>query len=142
MPMKTRYVPKEERTTNNPSGLKPIKREQWKKIAECLEIGGNLHDAAAYARCSYGRLYRNVAADKHLAKDVAELMADCKMHHLRKVYDGEKGWQSSAWYLERMYRKEYALHQPEMTEDEKAIQVRKIVRKAGLMPKILKPSEN
>lgn len=113
---------------------KPIKMSQWKKIAHMLEIGGNLHDAAAIARISYGRLVRNIESDRHMERDVQELMADCKQHHLQKIYDGERGWQSSAWFLERIYRKEFSLNMGDATEEEKAIQIRKIIRKSGVRP--------
>jgi hypothetical protein len=142
--MKLRYIPEDEKTT--PQGKsaepKPISRDQWQKIAYAIRIGGNLHDAAAYARISYGRLYRNIEAERHLKRDVNELMVKCKFHHLRRVYKGEKGWQSSAWFLERMYRKEFALNLPPGTSDEeKAIQMRKVIRRQGPIPRP-EPSNN
>lgn len=118
----------------NKTEPKPIKPHQWEKITEIMRIGGTLEDAAAYARISRRRLQRNIDAEAHLARDVREMMADCKRHHMRKIYDGERGWQSSAWWLERMYRREYALNLHEATDEEKAIQVRKIVRRQGPPP--------
>ena len=32
-----------------------------------------------------------------------------KLRHLRRINEGEKTWQSSAWFLERRYREEFAL---------------------------------
>lgn len=140
--MKLSYVAEEDRkekmSTQRP---KPIKPSQWAKIANMLKIGGTLEDAADLARISYGRLYRNIEAEVHLQKDIKELMADCKKHHLQKIYDGEKGWQASAWFLERMYRKQFSLIDKTQEDEERAIQLRKVVRKTGVRPQ-LEPSVN
>lgn len=148
MPMlgtKMRYVPQDMKdgTQNENNQPKPITRDQWKKIAHCLEIGADLQTAASYARISFNRLQRNLNADKGLAKDVLELFAQCKVHHLQKIYDGEKGWQASAWFLSRIYRKEFG-EVPGNTEEEKAIQMRKIVRRKGPIPesRLQKPVAN
>lgn len=134
---KTRYIDPEFKLTpqGRASVPKPITDDEWDKIAEMLKIGGNLKDAAAYAGISYGRLYRNIDAEKHLKRRVAKIMAKCKKHHLQRVYDGERGWQSSAWFLERMYRKEYSMSHGDNSEEEKAIQIRKMVRRTGPIPK-------
>jgi hypothetical protein len=139
--MKTAYVPFEEKTheCGRASPPKPIKPHQWERIAKALRIGMNLQDAADLAKISYGRLYRNIEADKHLSKEVRHLFATCKEHHVQKIYDGERGWQASAWFLERMFRKEYALHLPDASDEEKAIQMRKIIRKKGVPPGRLQP---
>lgn len=139
-----RYIPQadkapgyEDRAPNQP---KPIKQHQWAKIANMLKIGGTIEDAAAIARISTGRLLRNIEAETHLKKDVQELMSDCKRHHLQRIYDGDRGWQSSAWFLERVYRKQYSLVAQLEGDQEKAIQMRKIVRKVGVLPSVA--SEN
>ena len=133
--MKLDYVPtplrKTKMATQHP---KPILDEQWERIAEMLKYGGNLEDAAAFAGISYGRLYRNFAAEVHLRKKVKKIMAKCKLHHLKRVYEGVRGWQSSAWFLSRVYRREYGETVPGESTDEKAIRVRKVVRKMGPLP--------
>lgn len=111
-----------------------IRPDQWVKIADMLRVGGTLKDAAAIARISHKRLERNLEAEVHLRRDVAELMAECKKHHLTRIYDGVRGWQASAWFLERIYRREYALHMPDSSDEERAIQVRKMVRRQGPLP--------
>ena len=113
---------------------KPLTDEQWYLISRMLRVGGTLPDAAAFARCSEKRLYRNLAAEVHLRKDVAQIMAKCKFHHLMRVYKGVRGWQSSAWFLERVYRREFALHIDDASKEERAIQVRKLVRRQGPIP--------
>lgn len=136
-----KFVPQEKKT--RPCGIasepKPIKPHQWKVISEALQIGLTLQDAADLAKISFGRLMRNIDADKHLQREVRHLFADCKRHHVQKIYDGERGWQASAWYLERMHRKEYALHLVDGSDEEKAIQMRKIIRKKGVPPGAAQP---
>lgn len=140
----SRYVPEDEKTTpqGKSSKPKPIKPHQWEKIAKMMRIGGTLEDAAALARISESRLRRNINADVHLRKDINAMFAEVKEHHLQRIYDGEKGWQSSAWWLERMYRREYCLQLADAGPEEKAIQIRKIVREQGPRPKIAEPSAN
>jgi hypothetical protein len=114
---------------------------QWAKIAEFLRVGGDIDGAADFAGISRGRLRRNIEADAHMAKDVRRVMSECCHHHLERVYDGGRGWQSSAWFLERIYRKRFALIDQSGSDAERAIQVRKVVRQDGRRPE-LEPSDN
>lgn len=133
--MQTKFKSAEERVTpNGTKPAKPITMAQWSIIVDALTYGCTLEDAAHLARIGYGRLLRNIDAEKHLEKDVKEIMTKCKLHHLKKIYDGEKGWQASAWFLERVYRKQFALIDKQQEDEERAIQMRKVVREQGVRP--------
>lgn len=99
-------------------------------MCKVLRMGGSVRDAAMIAGTSVDKLMSRIAGDEELAKLFDQVRAEGKLHHLTRIYNGERQWQSSAWILERLHRQEFQLASTVPKEDEeKLIRTRQVVRK-------------
>ena len=85
------------------------------KILIAHENGLNQKDSAIFADIDESTLYRWLEKGKNARRgkyrkfydDFQKAQIKNKVYHLKKIQDDDS-WQSSAWYLERKYKKEFA----------------------------------
>jgi hypothetical protein len=88
--------------------------ETINKILIAHENGLNQRDSAIFADIDESTLYRWIEKGKKAKRgkyrkfydDFRKAQIKNKVYHLKKIQDDDS-WQSSAWYLERKYKKEY-----------------------------------
>jgi hypothetical protein len=106
-----------------------------------IREGGSLKDAAAIAMVAFAIVMQRMTDEPMFLARVQYAQAECKMGHIRKINEGAKGWNSSAWFLERRHAEEYSLSSVGSAREEKVIRVRRLVRSQVLDRPALPPSE-
>ena len=89
--------------------------ETINKILIAHENGLKQKDSAIFADIDESTLYRWLEKGKNARRgkyrkfydDFQKAQIKNKVYHLKKIQDDDS-WQSSAWYLERKYKKEFA----------------------------------
>jgi hypothetical protein len=79
-----------------------------------IEAGLTYEDACTRAGIQRDQLY-NWLKDPQKSERLEKAKVEGKFKHLQRINAGEKTWQSSAWFLERRYREEFALTREKTT---------------------------
>ncbi len=101
--------------------------------------GGTLTDAAHMASVPVEDVALFITRSPEFAAEVKRAEAQCKLYHLSRIRDGDRGWQSSAWFLEHRFPQEYSLRPGIEKEQEKIIKVRRIQLGQGVQQLIENP---
>jgi hypothetical protein len=94
--------------TRKKPGPHPTVTDQVKKqLIESVQVGLSLADALCMLGISRAAFIRARQADPQFGQGIKSASSRGKDYHLRRIYRGDPGWQSSAWFLERKYGSEY-----------------------------------
>ena len=88
-----------------------------KEICKYISEGLTQKDAAILADISDDTFHRWLKdADKtEFSEGIKKAKVKNKAHHINKI-SNDKSWQSSAWYLERIYKDEFAIKKEEVKQ--------------------------
>lgn len=106
----------------------PVNKAKMEKILDTVRHGGSVSDAALVAGITLSKLHRYLAQHEKFRRMLDKAQAECKVHHLKRIFQGLRQWQASAWYLERVYRPEFGSTDQVLEAEEKVIRTRKVVR--------------
>jgi hypothetical protein len=77
-----------------------------KPLLQAIEDGLTETDACHLVGIDPDTL-RRWKAKEEICGAIKSAIARGKHHHIKRIKAGDQGWQSSAWFLERKYRKEF-----------------------------------
>jgi hypothetical protein len=76
------------------------------RMFEALRVGMSEGDCAEMLGINT-ETFRRWKNRDGIGGDIKKAILEGKEHHLRRIFQGAVGWQSSAWFLERKYRSEF-----------------------------------
>lgn len=127
-------VDKQGRLGRNSSPGRPTvwNETMRQEIVLAIGDGASLDDAAKLVTIMLHHLQLEMQRNALFRVAVERAQVVSKLWHLRRVRDGVPQWQSSAWFLERRFRREFSLAVPPVDDVEKTIRVRNVVRSMTL----------
>jgi hypothetical protein len=87
-----------------------------KEICELVESGLNNEDACSYVGINPDTLYTWKKTKTDFNEALLKAKIGNKKYHIDKIKNAGS-WQSSAWYLERVYREEFAIKKEDQKQD-------------------------
>lgn len=103
--------------------------DEWIKITEAFELGMTWGEAADLINMKRLKLRKIVKRERPGLYRIKR--AENTKHHYRRIYDGERNWQASTWWLERHNPRRFGALRAINSEatEEQVIRTRKIVRR-------------
>jgi len=92
-----------------------ITTEQKELILQSIEGGLNNKDACTLAGVSSEWFYKQRSDNDEWSEAIKKAKVKNKAFHIDKI-SNDKSWQSSAWYLERIYKDEYQIKKEEVKQ--------------------------
>ena len=95
-----------KRRRGRPTKLTP---ELQERVCTLLSVGNTIetsctlagiHVDTLYAWCSQGEAGKS-SRHHEFSEAIKKARASAEAHHIQRIYQGERNWQSSAWWLER-----------------------------------------
>lgn len=83
--------------------------EVLERLEEAVKLGLSVDDACVYAGLHRSSYYEWVKKYPEVTDLLKKAEMTGKVHHLKRIYGGDKQWQSSAWFLERKFKEEWSL---------------------------------
>lgn len=105
---KGRYNDPNRKGWHNQYGKTKRYEEVIEAVVANIEAGLSYEDAFSLAGIHRDQLYAWLK-DPKKAEPLEQAKLRGKLAHLRRINEGVRTWQSSAWYLERRFRDEFAL---------------------------------
>jgi hypothetical protein len=85
------------------------------EIAGYIKEGLNQKDACTLADIGTSTFHEWIDKHSEFAEAIKKAKVYNKQHHINKI-SNDKSWQSSAWYLERIYKDEYQIKKEEVKQ--------------------------